>query len=368
MRGASREARGDRADREPEARGHRRPQRTVTRSLSLSNVAEPTSLRVFRSSTAAKRCSSRAAMIFAALTGPMPGSVSSCSAVAVFRSMGPPAARTPPRCRRHPSVARRLGRIVPRRHDDLVAVVQQRREVQRPPDAIRGDPRPIAAGRRDRVPDPGAGDEPDHARVDDRALDVDDQQLRRRANRLPERRGSRRLARIHRAPARRPRSRPTGSTPRVARTRQRPQGSPPPRSARPAATGSGHRRRALTGPVVLEASPSGVAAVSSRRHGADGWSIDPPRRVTQGSSRLVDRRDEASGTARRPATLGALPTSAGRLRENLAAATYLVVIGAPRRPTGRSSRHGGGEWRNRLEWVRRPLQARPRPGPRANRG
>ena len=41
---------------------------------------------------------------------------------------------------------------------------------------------------------------------------------------------------------------------------------------------------------------------------------------------LVDRRDEASRTARRPATLGALPTSAGRLRDNLAAATYLAVI------------------------------------------
>ena len=120
------EARGDRADRQPAARGHRRRRRVSPDDdevLILSNVAAPTSFRVRRSSTAAKRCSSRAARIFAAVTGPMPGSPSSSRRgrrVQVDRAGAGAVAR---RSAGAPRPLRAGGRIVARRDDDLVAVV-----------------------------------------------------------------------------------------------------------------------------------------------------------------------------------------------------------------------------------------------------
>ena len=75
----------DGPDGDPAASRH---QWTTTSGRSLSSVAEPTSLRVRRSSTEVNRAVSRAATIFAAVTGPMPGRVSSCSAVAELRSIG----------------------------------------------------------------------------------------------------------------------------------------------------------------------------------------------------------------------------------------------------------------------------------------
>ena len=74
-------------------------QRTVTRSLSEANVFSPTSLRVRRSSTDANGCSSRDATILAAVTGPIPGSVSSSPSVARFRSIGPAAPEPARPCR-----------------------------------------------------------------------------------------------------------------------------------------------------------------------------------------------------------------------------------------------------------------------------
>ena len=58
----------------PRSRGARSgpSQRTVTRSLSFSNVFAPTSFRVRRSSTAANGCSSRDVRILPAVTGPIP--------------------------------------------------------------------------------------------------------------------------------------------------------------------------------------------------------------------------------------------------------------------------------------------------------
>src|SRR6185295_18159535 len=66
-----------------------RHQCTTTSSRSFSNVAAPTSLRDLRSPTVRNGCCSRDAMILAAVTGPIPGRVSSCAAVAVLRSIGP---------------------------------------------------------------------------------------------------------------------------------------------------------------------------------------------------------------------------------------------------------------------------------------
>jgi hypothetical protein len=53
-------------------------------------------LRVTSSSTEAKGLSARAAIIFCAVTGPTPGSVSSSAAVAVLRSIRPDPPPRPP--------------------------------------------------------------------------------------------------------------------------------------------------------------------------------------------------------------------------------------------------------------------------------
>ncbi len=55
---------------------------TVTRSLSLSKAAAPITFRSRNASIVANGCSSRAAMIFWAVTGPTPGRASSSDAVA----------------------------------------------------------------------------------------------------------------------------------------------------------------------------------------------------------------------------------------------------------------------------------------------
>ena len=128
---------------------------TVTRSLSCANVFSPTSLRVRRSSTVANGCSSRDAMILAAVTGPIPGSASSSAggrAVQVDRRPGP-AARTGPRTPRGP-VASPGCWIVPRWHTDLVAVVQRRGQVQVTCRATGVDSRAVAAGGSNQVADP----------------------------------------------------------------------------------------------------------------------------------------------------------------------------------------------------------------------
>ena len=87
---------GDRPDRQPAAARH--VSEPSPAASSCSNVFSPTSLRVRRSSTVANGASSRAAMILAAVTGPIPGSASSSELVARFRSTRPPA--PPVRARR----------------------------------------------------------------------------------------------------------------------------------------------------------------------------------------------------------------------------------------------------------------------------
>ena len=107
----------DRSNREPAAPRDGGPtrgrHRTTTRSRSFSNVDGPTSFRVRRSSTEANGRSSRAAMILAAVTGPMPGRESSSAAVARLRSTGPaadpPAAAACPRQSRRPPVRPEAG-------------------------------------------------------------------------------------------------------------------------------------------------------------------------------------------------------------------------------------------------------------------
>ena len=70
---------GPRSRRRPPATRCAASQRTVTSSRSFSNVFSPRTPRVRSSSTAANGASSRAAMIFSAVAGPMPGSSSSCA-------------------------------------------------------------------------------------------------------------------------------------------------------------------------------------------------------------------------------------------------------------------------------------------------
>ncbi len=67
-------------------------------------------------------------------------------------------------------------RLAAHRDVDLVAVVQWRRQVQLPVRKARIDPRPEPAGRRDGVPDPRTGGELVHARLRDRATDLDNEQ------------------------------------------------------------------------------------------------------------------------------------------------------------------------------------------------
>ena len=120
-----------------------------------------------RSSIDANGCSSRAAMIFAAVTGPIPGSVSSCSAVARLRSMGP---RAPPDCRRRRpcSAAAAAGALAASPRTGTWTSSPSRSGAARlscrsaSAASTRG-PNPPAAV--DRVPDARTGGQPVHARA-----------------------------------------------------------------------------------------------------------------------------------------------------------------------------------------------------------
>ena len=146
-------------------------QSTVTRSRTRSNVFSPRIPRERSSSTATNRASSRAAMIFSAVTGPIPGSVSSCSAVAVLRSTR---AAPPPAGASLATGATVRRRVVPGRHADLVPVGQHRREAELDRDPGRIDARPVPAGRGDEVRHPRTGRQSEHARPDHGSDDLDD--------------------------------------------------------------------------------------------------------------------------------------------------------------------------------------------------
>ena len=109
-------------------------------------------------------CCSRKATIFCAVTGPMPGKVSSCSALAELSEIGPPAACRPRGC----AGGRRCS--CPR-HEHLLPVGDGRSEVHR--GAI-GPTEPTC--QRDRVRDAGAGANVDETGPPNRALDVHDEQ------------------------------------------------------------------------------------------------------------------------------------------------------------------------------------------------
>ena len=107
-------------------------------SRSASIVAGPMPL-IWSSCSTEERppCSSRKSTMFCAVTGPIPSILSSCSTVAVPRLIGPsPAAAAP--------------RRAPPGDDDLLAVRQPRREVDR----VLVRPGAQAAGALDRVGDP----------------------------------------------------------------------------------------------------------------------------------------------------------------------------------------------------------------------
>ena len=149
-------------------------QRTATSSRSFSKVFSPRTPRVRSSSTAANGASSRAAMIFSAVAGPIPGSASSSAWVARLRSTG--AARNGAgspgagRCAR----GRDRRRVIARRDPHLVAVVERRGEVELALGPARVDARAVSAGRRDEVADPRAGRQAEHAGSRDGTDDLDD--------------------------------------------------------------------------------------------------------------------------------------------------------------------------------------------------
>jgi hypothetical protein len=120
--------------------GHERPDLVQRRGA--DDLARPSS------STAANGCSSRAATILAAVTGPMPGSVSSSSAVAVLRSIAV-AALAPP-LRRRRTAGRRLAAD---RDVDLVAVTHGRGQVELAVGQGSVDPRTVATRGGDGVRD-----------------------------------------------------------------------------------------------------------------------------------------------------------------------------------------------------------------------
>ena len=129
------------------------PQRTVTRSRSPSKVFAPTSFRVRRSSTAVNGASSRAAMIFAAVAGPIAGQgVELVGGRAVQVDHGPIHRR--PACRPAWPDTGAARRVVAGRDADLVAVGQPRGEVERLRRSAGVDARAVAAGGLDEVADP----------------------------------------------------------------------------------------------------------------------------------------------------------------------------------------------------------------------
>ena len=98
-------------------------------------------------------------MIFAAVTGPIPGSASSSDVVARFRSTGrrgdaggrAAAAGLAATGRPQAGLAWALARIVPRWDDDPVAVLQSLGQVQGGRRPRRVDSRAVATGRGDRI-------------------------------------------------------------------------------------------------------------------------------------------------------------------------------------------------------------------------
>ena len=123
---------------------------TVTRSRIFSSVAGPTTLRVPSSSIEAKGCSSRAAMIFAAVDRADAGQRVERLGGCVVHIDGS-AGRASVGVRRPRSAAASLA---PHGHVDLVPVVDRRGEVEPPVCLRRVDPRPEPAGGVDRIEDP----------------------------------------------------------------------------------------------------------------------------------------------------------------------------------------------------------------------
>ncbi len=144
------------ADRDPAGARDPAPDRahgpTVTSGRIFSRAAAPSTLRVPRSSTVENRCCCRAATILAAVTGPTPGSVSSCSGVAALRSMRPGAVDPPPGAgpaRAPPGPPPAVG-LAADGDVHLVAVLERGREVELPIRAVGVHARPEAARRGDR--------------------------------------------------------------------------------------------------------------------------------------------------------------------------------------------------------------------------
>ena len=98
----------------------------------------------------------RAATIFWTVTAPIPGSASSSSGVAVFRSTRPVAPPPPPPTRRPGRLGGRRSRLrlADPRHLHLLAVAERLREVDRGRRGLQVGVGCVAAGGRDRIGDP----------------------------------------------------------------------------------------------------------------------------------------------------------------------------------------------------------------------
>ena len=241
---------------------------------------------------------SRDAMILAAVTGPIPGSVSSSLGGRAVQVDGPDAPgrrrSAPGRRPRSPALARR--RVVPRRHADLVAVLEDA-----PRGSARGRARPVST----RGPNPPAAStrsptrEPAGSRKTpgslDRPDDLDDDERPRPGRSL-------RRAGVAGTPRRRSADPPSTSTdppvPELAATRNDATATSPATAMMAIAdqppSGRRPRRRHRPPPA-----PSGPLSIV--RHGAlVGSRVEPS---PAGSTRAA-----MSWRTRRLATLGALPT------------------------------------------------------------
>ena len=120
-----------------------------------------------RSSTARNGpCAWRQSRIFCAVTGPIPGSASSCSSVALARLTFAPAAAAPPA----PPAAAPAGRSASR-HDDLLAVGDGGRQVDEREVGVSVRP----SGTLEGVGDPSSLRQPDEPGAPHGADDVDDE-------------------------------------------------------------------------------------------------------------------------------------------------------------------------------------------------
>ena len=127
----------------------------------------------------------RHATMAAAVTGPTPGSASSCSTVAALRSTGPTGFRrgcraAPARRRGPPPTELPRAARLPRRcrdtDDDLLTVGEVAGKVE--PEGVGTGER--AAGSRDRIGDPGVGRQGDQPGLLNQPDDTDDHRLPRR--------------------------------------------------------------------------------------------------------------------------------------------------------------------------------------------